>query len=92
LAGRDIEVVEDLIHDPHRVLEKLPSAEPDLIPSTLSRGSVWRIDPESKRIESSYLGSRYEVHYSSIDRKRIKEWGKGEQAAGSAGETDKVDG
>jgi len=92
LAGRDIEVVEDLIHGPHRVLEKLPSAEPDLIPRTLSRGSVWTIDPESNRIESSYLGSRYEVHYSASDRKRINEWGKGEQAASSAQEAEEVDG
>jgi hypothetical protein len=92
LAGRDIEVVEDLIHGPHRVLEKLPSAEPDLIPGTLSRGSVWTIDPESNRIESSYLGSRYEVHYSGSDRKRINEWGKGKQAASSAREAEEVDG
>jgi hypothetical protein len=92
LAGRDIEFVEDLIHEPHRVLEKLPSAEPDLIPRTLSRGSVWTIDPETNRIESSYLGSRYEVHYSSSDRKRIDAWGKGKQTAASAGEAEKADG
>ena len=93
LAGRDIEVVEDLIHDPHRILEKLPNPEPDLIPSSLSRGSVWEIDPESDRIESSYLGNRYEVHYSGSDRERIKELGKRKRkhAADSAGEAGQVD-
>lgn len=92
LAGRDIKAVKDLVHDPHRVLEKLPSAEPDLIPSSLSRGSVWQIDPENGRIESSYLGSRYEVHYSRVDRERLKEWGRDGEAAGSARGAGKVDG
>ena len=92
LSDRDIQVVEDLTRDPHRVLEKLPSAEPDQIPRSLSRGSVWEIDPERDRIESSYLGSRYEVHFTRSDLKRMKEWGKGDQATGSAGEAVKVDG
>jgi len=72
LAGRDIEVVEDLIRDPFRILDELPSPEPDLIPRSLARGSVWEIDSESDRIESSYLGSRYEIHYSGSDRDRIE--------------------
>ena len=72
LAGRDIKVVEDLIRNPHRVLEKLPSAEPDQIPAALSRGSTWEIDDQSDQIESSYLGGRYEIHYADIDRKRLE--------------------
>ncbi|MEM9175100.1 MAG: hypothetical protein AAGC67_07680 [Myxococcota bacterium] len=62
LTGRDIERVEDLVTGPHRVIEKLPDPEPDAIPDPLRRGSVWEI--EGERIVSSYLGSRYEVHYS----------------------------
>ncbi len=92
LSGRDITVVEDLIRQPHRILEKLPSAEPDQIPRSLSRGSVWEIDTESGRIESSYLSGRYEIHYSGSDLKRIQEWGKDSHAAGSAAEAAKVDG
>jgi len=92
LAGSDIQVVTDLIRNPHRVLDRLPSAEPDQIPKSLSRGSVWEIDAESDRIQSSYLGGRYEIHYSGNDRERMKEWGKGGEAAGSAGEAEKVDG
>jgi len=92
LSGRDINGVEDLIRDPFRVLEKLPSPEPDSIPKSLSRGSVWQIDPESDRIESSYLGGRYEVHYSGSDRKRMKEWGKDGHADVSAVEAEKVGG
>ena len=74
LFGRDIRLLEDLTRDPNRVLERLPNAEPDGLPASLSRGSVWEIDPESGRIQSSYLGSRYEIHYSGSDRRRIKEW------------------
>jgi hypothetical protein len=76
LTGHDIEGVEDLIRGAHRVLETLPSPEPDAIPRSLARGSVWKIDPKTDRIESSYLGSRYEVHYSAFDRARLEEWGK----------------
>jgi hypothetical protein len=92
LAGRDIETVEDLIRQPHRVLEKLPSAEPDAIPESLSRHSVWQIDPEDDRIESSYIGNRYEVHYSGTDRKRMKEWGKDIHVGRPAREAQKTDG
>jgi tetratricopeptide (TPR) repeat protein len=80
LAGHDIERIEDLIRAPNRVLEKLPSPEPDAIPSSLSRGSRWQIDAETGRIESSYIGSRYEVHYSAVDRLRIEAWGKDDEA------------
>jgi tetratricopeptide (TPR) repeat protein len=63
LAGRDIRSVGDLVREPWRVLEKLPSPEPESLPPSLSRGSIWEIDGEG-RIVSSYLGARYEVHYS----------------------------
>ena len=86
LAGSDIEVVEDLVQAPHRVLEKLPSAEPDEIPKSLSRGSVWEIDPDSDRIESSYLGSRYEIHYAAIDRERIEARSRKEPRVATDGE------
>lgn len=70
LAGRDIERVEELAQGEGRVIERLPSAEPDAIPAPLRRGSVWRIDPETDRIYSSYIGARYEVHYSGHDKVR----------------------
>lgn len=66
LSGRDIRWVGDLIRGPHRVLEKLPSPEPDSMPSSLARGSVWEIGDDG-RIVSSYLGHRYEVHFSAGD-------------------------
>ena len=72
LRGRDISRVEDLIKGPDAVLERLPSAEPDSIPSSLKRGSIWELD-EGGRIVSSYLGSRYEVHFSGIEREEIAE-------------------
>ena len=62
LAGKDIERVEDLVTGPFRVIENLPDPEPDAIPDPLRRGSFWEI--EGDRIVSSYLGARYEVHYS----------------------------
>lgn len=90
LAGRDIAIVEDLVQGPHRVLEKLPSAEPDGIPSSLSGHSTWVIDSDTHRIQSSYIGSRYEVHYTGVDRKRIQEWGKDARTAESDGGADHV--
>lgn len=62
LSGRDIERIEDLVSSPFRVIEQLPDPEPEAIPESLRRGSVWRV--EEDRIVSSYVGSRYEVHYS----------------------------
>jgi tetratricopeptide (TPR) repeat protein len=93
LSGRDIESVEDLVRGPHRVLEQLPSAEPSSIPAPLSRGSVWEIDPDSDRIMSSYLGNRYEVHYSPIDRERLEEWtGKRDTVEATSREESRKDG
>ena len=63
LSGHDIFSVGDLIRGKHRVLQKLPSPEPDAMPESLRRGSVWEIDRDG-RIVSTYLGARYEVHYS----------------------------
>jgi tetratricopeptide (TPR) repeat protein len=74
LTGRDIESVDDLTRGRHGVLEGLPSPEPDAIPASLARESVWEIDPETDRIVSSYLGRRYEVHFSGTDRLRVDEW------------------
>ena len=91
-TGHDITSVADLIRPPNRVLEKLPSPEPDAIPESLSRGSVWEIDPEDGRIESSYLGSRYEVHYSEGDRNRLKAWGRHQRISDSNREAGSADG
>jgi len=68
LAGTDIETVEDLVQGARPVLSRLPSPEPDAIPPSLSRGSVWILDPKTDRIVSSYLGARYEVHFSGGHR------------------------
>ena len=70
--GRDLEQIEDLVRGPGRVLERLPSPEPDGMPAEYRRGSVWRIDSKTGEIVSSYLGKRYEVHFSGTDRKRIE--------------------
>ncbi len=83
-TGHDITAVEDLVRSPHRMLEKLPSPEPDAIPASFSRGSVWKIDPKTDRIVSSYLGRRYEVHYSKFDKERLEAW---KQARGGADES-----
>jgi len=74
IVGHDIASVRDLIRGPHRMLEKLPSPEPDSIPRSLSRGSKWKIDPKTGRIVTTYLGGRYEVHFSKGDRERVDLW------------------
>lgn len=86
LAGRDIESVEDLVRGPHRVLEKLPDPEPDAMPDSLSRGSTWVLDEEG-RIVSTYLGTRYEVHFSAVDRAKVASWKKDDRG-GEAGADD----
>jgi tetratricopeptide (TPR) repeat protein len=85
LAGRDITSVEELTRGPFRVLESLPNPEPSAIPAPLRRGSVWEIDPETDRIISSYLGNRYEIHYSPIDRERLEEWKHAEDSGDAEG-------
>jgi len=74
LAGRDIESVEDLTRPPFRMIEKLPNPEPDGIPSSLARGSKWKIDRKTQRVVSSYLGRRYEVNFVQADRERMEAW------------------
>ncbi len=85
LTGHDIRRVEDLIRSPHRMLEKLPSPEPDALPPSLARGSKWKIDRETKRIVSTYLGRRYEVNYSSSDRARLEAWQSARVAGAESG-------
>jgi tetratricopeptide (TPR) repeat protein len=85
LAGHDLRRVEDLIRPPFRMLEKLPSPEPDAIPASLARGSKWKIDRKTKRIVSSYLGRRYEVHYSKADRARVEAWKQARTGASDGG-------
>lgn len=83
-AGRDILSIDELIHGPHRMLEKLPSPEPDAIPRSLSRGSVWKLD-RSGRIVSSYLGHRYEVHYTQSDQNRLDQWKQARESKAKPG-------
>lgn len=84
-AGRDIRSVEELIRPPHRMLERLPSPEPDAIPAALARGSRWKIDPRTRRIVTSYLGRRYEVHYAQTDRERLARWQQERHVGGAPG-------
>lgn len=91
LAGRDIESVEDLVEGPNRVLELLPNPEPDALPASLSRGSAWVVDTESGRIVSSYLGKRYEVHYSGFDKVRLDAW-KQDRAGEEPGDMEEIRG
>ncbi|MFO0689305.1 MAG: tetratricopeptide repeat protein [Myxococcota bacterium] len=83
-SGRDLRNVEDLARPPHRMLEKLPSPEPDAIPASLSRGSRWKIDPRSNRIVTTYLGRRYEVNFSPSDRARLARWQEAKRTGGAA--------
>ncbi len=76
LSGKDIEDVNDLVDAPHRMISALPNPEPESLPESLRRGSRWKIDRETNRIVSSYLGGRYEVHYTGTDQERLKSWGK----------------
>lgn len=86
VAGRDIRSIDDLIRPPHRMLEKLPSPEPDAIPESLRRGSRWKLDPRTKRIVTTYLGRRYEVNFSAADRSRLERWRRASgQTGGGAG-------
>ncbi len=85
LAGHDVTDVEDLVRSPHRMLERLPSPEPDEIPPSLARGSRWKIDPKTNRIVSSYLGRRYEVNYTPVDRERLEAWKQARLVAEKSG-------
>lgn len=84
-AGRDLERVAELAQGPHRVIERLPSPEPDAMPASLRGRARWEIDAESGRIVSSYLGKRYEVHYAANDRKRMEAWKQAESDGQSGG-------
>lgn len=66
--GRDIAAVADLARGPGRVLEALPPAHPHF------PGFAWEIDAESGAIESSFYGSRYQLHVHPFDRARRERW------------------
>ncbi len=72
--GRDIMSVDELLAGGAPGLRRLPSPEPDGLPSSLSRGSVWKLDFESDRIVSTYYGHRYKVHFSPMERERATLW------------------
>lgn len=84
LTGKDIQKVEDLVEAPHRMISVLPSPEPESLPASLRRGSRWEIDPKTDRIISSYIGGRYEVHYTGTDTERLNSWGKGNEVGHEA--------
>ena len=90
LSGRDIGSVGDLIREPWRVLEKLPNPEPESLPPSLSRGSIWDFD-DAGRIVSTYYGTRYEVHYSGHDRAVFARDGFGATEGGDAPDEARVD-
>lgn len=85
LAGRDITSVEDLVRAPFRMLEKLPSPEPDGIPASLARGSKWTIHPKTQRVVSTYLGRRYEVNFAQVDRDRLEAWKRAREVDSDSG-------
>lgn len=74
LNGRDIMSVDELITGPHPMLEKLPDPEPESLPMSLRRGSVWRLDLETDDIVSTYYDRRYRVHYASHARAKAERW------------------
>lgn len=71
LVGRDIHGVEELVSEPHRMISELPNPEPDSIPESLRRGSQWEIDPDTNEIISTYIGTRYALHFSYSDEERL---------------------
>jgi hypothetical protein len=76
LVGKDIDRIRDLVEEPHRMISVLPNPEPESLPESLRRGSRWKLDPKTNRIISTYIGGRYEIHYSGTDQKRLEAWGK----------------
>ena len=65
------------------MLERLPSAEPDGMPASLARGSVWELNKKDDRIESTYIGGRYEIHFHPRDRARIETWNQASDSSDS---------
>ena len=90
LAGRDIQDVGDLVRKPYRVLERLPSPEPDALPPSLRRGSIWKVNKRD-RIVSTYYGSRYEVHFAGHDRAIFESELERERAAADEGEAEETE-
>jgi hypothetical protein len=74
LHGRDIMRVDELVSGPHPILNALPSPEPESLPPSLSRGSVWRLDLESDDIVSTYYDRRYRLNFASWEREKAERW------------------
>lgn len=74
LTGHDIERVEDLLIGPGAVLESLPPAAPKSVPESLKRGAHWRLDEESGRVVSSFIGHRYEVVFHPLTVQQHADW------------------
>jgi len=63
--GRDIESIEDLATGSAAILSELPAE---------LHGWGWVLDPETRRIQSSYYGQRYRPYMQALDRKRVEQW------------------
>ena len=74
LHGQDITRVEDLVSGPNPILNGLPSPEPESLPASLSRGSVWKLDFATDEIVSTYYGTRYRLHFSPWERAKAEQW------------------
>jgi hypothetical protein len=74
LHGRDIMHISELVDGPLAVLQELPNPEPDSLPRSLSRGSVWELEFETNTIVSTYYGDRYQLHFAPWERAKAIEW------------------
>jgi len=89
LNGRDIESVDELVSGRNAVIPALPSPEPEALPPSLSRDSVWEIDPETDRIVSSWYGRRYQLNFAAGQRERAERWAEARaRRAGRSGDAE----
>jgi tetratricopeptide (TPR) repeat protein len=66
--GRDIRVPEDLWSGDRPLIQRAPPAHPHF------PGFVWKLDPDSREIVSSFYGARYELHIEATDRAMRARW------------------
>jgi len=80
LHGRDIMNVRELVEGPLAVVHELPNPEPESLPRSLGRGSVWELDFETDTIVSTYYGDRYRLHFAPWERAKAIEWARQRRA------------
>jgi len=80
LHGRDIMHISELVEGPLALVPVLPNPEPESLPRSLSRGSVWELDFESDTIISTYYGDRYQLHFAPWERAKAIEWAEQREA------------